>query len=222
MLRAAGTHRSCARTWSNNQGGARMKAARVYARIADRRRDFLHKPSTRLVRQDRVVVVEVLTVRIMVENHMLSRAVSYAAWTESRSMSEYKAAWYGRELVTIDRFFPSSRCSACGVLAGKVVLNVRERTRVCGVILDRDVNTAINIRAAGLAASACGAGVRPQRESSRTGRPATEQEGHGAIRDGARAPNHPQVAPQSLFRKRRKSTQPAYGIIRVGGHRGSP
>ena len=127
----------------------------------------------------------------MVKNSKLARAISDAAWTELRTMLEYKAAWYGRELVVIDRFFPSSRlCSACGTLQQNLPLNVRTWTCSCGVTHDRDVNAAINIRAAGLAASACGAGVRPQRENSRTGRSAVKQEGRGATRDGARAPNH--------------------------------
>jgi len=90
-------------------------------------------------------------------------------------MLEYKCAWYGRELVVIDRFFPSSKlCGACGTVAAKLPLNVREWTCACGAVHDRDVNAACNILAAGLAA--CGDGVRPQRESSRTGRSAVKQE----------------------------------------------
>ncbi|MET9914907.1 zinc ribbon domain-containing protein, partial [Streptomyces sp. NPDC006476] len=90
---------------------------------------------------------------------------------------EYKCAWYGRELVVIDRFFPSSKlCGSCGTVGGKLPLNVREWTCACGTTHDRDVNAARNILAAGLAASACGDGVRPQRESSRTGRSSVKQE----------------------------------------------
>ena len=93
-------------------------------------------------------------------------------------MLEYKCAWYGRDLVVIDRWFPSSKtCSACGTLAGSMPLNVREWTcSGCNTWHDRDVNAAKNILAAGLAVSACGARVRPQRESSRTGRSARKQE----------------------------------------------
>ncbi|GAB3718000.1 RNA-guided endonuclease TnpB family protein [Nocardiopsis oceani] len=176
---------------SVNRDKARKKVARVHARITDRRKDFLHKLTTRLVRENQVVVIEDLTVRNLVKNRKLARAISDAAWTELRTMLEYKAAWYGRELVAIDRFFPSSKlCSACGKLQDKLPLNVREWTCGCGVTHDRDVNAAVNIKAAGLAVSACGAGVRPQRESSRTGQSASKQEGHGATRDGARASNH--------------------------------
>jgi len=162
---------------SANRDKARVKVARVHARITDRRRDFLHKLTTRLVRENQTVVIEDLSVRSMVKNHTLARAISDASWTELRSMLEYKCAWYGRELVVIDRWFPSSKlCGACGTIREKLPLNVREWTCACGVVHDRDVNAARNILAAGLAVSACGDGVRPQRESSRTGQPSVKQE----------------------------------------------
>jgi putative transposase len=156
---------------SANRAKARVKVARVHARIADRRRDHLHKLSTRLVRENQAVVIEDLNVRGMSSNHTLARAISDAAWAELRRMLEYKCAWYGRELIVVDRWFPSSRtCSVCGRLAGSLPLSVREWScQGCGTWHDRDVNAARNILAAGLAAAACGAGVRPQRESSRTG-----------------------------------------------------
>ncbi|WP_405530908.1 transposase [Streptomyces canus] len=162
---------------SANREKARRTVTRVHARIADRRRDFLHKLSTRLVRENQTVVIEDLSVRNLLKNGTLARAISDAAWTELRSMLEYKCAWYGRELVVIDRFFPSSKlCGNCGTVRGKLPLNVREWTCVCGAVHDRDVNAARNILAAGLAASACGEGVRPQRESSRTGQSSVKQE----------------------------------------------
>jgi putative transposase len=162
---------------SANRDKARRKVAKVHARIADRRRDFLHKLTTRLVRENQTVVIEDLTVRNLLKNGKLARAISDAAWTDLRSMLEYKCAWYGRELVVIDRFFPSSRlCGACGTVREKLPLNVREWTCECGTVHDRDVNAARNILAAGLAVSACGDGVRPQRESSRTGRSSAKQE----------------------------------------------
>ncbi|MEH0422985.1 RNA-guided endonuclease InsQ/TnpB family protein [Streptomyces sp. B21-083] len=159
-----------------NRARARRKVARVHARIADRRRDFLHKLTTRLVRENQTVVIEDLTVRNMVRNRSLSRAVADAAWSEFRGMLEYKAAWYGREVIAVDRWFPSSKlCSTCGTIRSKLPLNVRTWTCECGAVHDRDVNAAKNILAAGLAVSVCGAGVRPQRESSRTGQPAMKQ-----------------------------------------------
>jgi putative transposase len=177
--RLARAQRELSRTakGSNNREKARRKVGRVHARITDRRRDFLHKLSTRLVRENQTVVIEDLAVRNMVKNHNLARAISDASWRELRMMLEYKCAWYGRNLVVVDRWFPSSKlCGACGTIAEKMPLNVREWTCECGTVHDRDVNAAKNILAAGLAVSACGDGVRPQRESSRTGRSSVKQE----------------------------------------------
>ncbi|SEC42835.1 putative transposase [Streptomyces sp. 3213] len=155
---------------SANREKARRKVARVHARIADRRRDHLHKLSTRLVRENQTVVIEDLTVRNLLKNGTLARAVSDASWTQLRSMLAYKCAWYGRELVVIDRWFPSSKlCGTCGTVVAKMPLNFRAWTCACGAVHDRDINAARNILAAGLAASACGDGVRPQRESPRRG-----------------------------------------------------
>ncbi|MFI9365136.1 RNA-guided endonuclease InsQ/TnpB family protein [Kitasatospora sp. NPDC053057] len=161
---------------SANREKARRKVARVHARIADRRRDFLHKLTTRLVRENQTVVIEDLTVRNMLKNRKLARSISDASWTELRSMLEYKTEWYGRDLVTIDRWFPSSKlCSACGTIRDKMPLNVRAWECDCGAVHDRDVNAARNILAAGLAAAACGDGVRPQR-STPGGRSSVKQE----------------------------------------------
>ncbi|HSA49995.1 MAG TPA: RNA-guided endonuclease TnpB family protein, partial [Yinghuangia sp.] len=152
---------------SNNRARARLRVARVHARIADRRRDHLHKLSTRLVRDNQVVVIEDLSVRNMVKNRSLARAVSDAGWRDLRAMLEYKCAWYGRELVVLDRWFPSSKlCGACGTVAARLPLGVRAWTCGCGAVHDRDVNAARNILAAGPAVAACGDGVRPQREKS--------------------------------------------------------
>ena len=131
---------------SANRAKARLKVARVHARITDRRRDFLHKVTTRLVRENQVIAVEHLTVRNMVKNGRLARAISDASWREFRSMLEYKTAWYGRELVVVDRWFPSSKlCSACGTLQEKMPLNVRVWGCACGAAHDRDVNAARNL-----------------------------------------------------------------------------
>jgi putative transposase len=150
---------------SANRAKAKVKTARVYARITDRRTDFLHKLTTRLVRENQTLVIEDLSVRNMVRNHSLARAISDASWSEFRRQLEYKADWYGRTVVPVDRWFPSSKtCSACGHLAAKMPLSVREWTcAACGTLHDRDVNAAKTIRAAGLAVLACGDGVRPAR-----------------------------------------------------------
>jgi putative transposase len=155
---------------SRNREKARHKVAKVYARIADRRRDHLHKLTTRLVRENQAVVIEDLNVRNMVRNHCLARAISDAAWSELRTMLEYKCQWYGRDLVVVDRWFPSSKvCSACGALRDRLPLHVREWTCPCGVRHDRDVNAATNVKAAGLAVLACGDGVRPARAEAHAG-----------------------------------------------------
>ncbi|MFG3518287.1 RNA-guided endonuclease InsQ/TnpB family protein [Streptomyces bobili] len=130
------------------------------------RRSPIHKLTTRLVRENQTIVIEDLAVRNMVKNASLARAISDAAWSQLRSVLEYKAQWYGREVIAVDRWFPSSRlCSACGSLQQKMPLHVRTCTCECGTTHDRDVNAAKNILAVGLTASVCGAGVRPQRKT---------------------------------------------------------
>ncbi|WP_190047594.1 RNA-guided endonuclease InsQ/TnpB family protein, partial [Streptomyces galilaeus] len=105
----------------------------------------------------------------------LARAISDAAWSDFRSMLEDKAQWYNREVIAVDRWFPSSKlCSACGSLRLKMPLHVRTWTCDCGTTHDRDVNAAKNILAVGLTASVCGAGARPQRKTP-GGQSATKQ-----------------------------------------------
>lgn len=150
---------------SANRAKARLKVARIHARISDRRRDNLHKVTTKIIRENQVVVIEDLSVRNMVSNHKLARAISDASWAQLRSMLEYKGDWYGRQVIAIDRWYPSSKtCCDCGHLTEKMPLNVREWTcPQCSNVHDRDVNAAKNIRAVGLTVHACGDGVRPPR-----------------------------------------------------------
>ncbi|WP_405137294.1 RNA-guided endonuclease InsQ/TnpB family protein [Nocardia sp. NBC_01388] len=166
---------------SKNQDKARRKVARIHARISDRRRNDLHELTTRLVRENQTLVIEDLTVRNMMKNRKLSRSISDASWRQFRTMLEYKAEWYGRTVVVVDRWLPSSKlCSDCGTSVDSMPLRVRLWTcRQCGVTHDRDVNAAKNILAAGLAVSACGAGVRPRRSTAR-GQSATKQESQSA------------------------------------------
>ena len=119
----------------------------------------------RLVRENQALAIEDLSVRNMVTNHSLARAISDASWSELRRQLEYKADWYGRTVIAVDRFYPSSKtCSACGVIAAKMPLNVREwQCARCGASHDRDVNAAKVIRAEGLSVLACGDGIRPAR-----------------------------------------------------------
>lgn len=148
---------------SNRRRKAKLKVAKLHAKIADSRRDFLHKLSTRLINENQVIAVESLSVSNMQKNRCLSKSISDAGWSEFVRQLEYKAKWYGRELVGIDRWYPSSkRCSDCGYTMPKMPLNVRQWTcPECGSIHDRDVNAARNVLAAGLAVSARGETVSP-------------------------------------------------------------
>ncbi|HEY6287690.1 MAG TPA: RNA-guided endonuclease TnpB family protein [Ktedonobacteraceae bacterium] len=158
---------------SKNRAKACKKVASIHARIADRRRDFLHQLSTRLIRENQTICVESLQVKNMVKNHRLAKAISDVGWSEFVSLLSYKAAWYGRNLVKIDNWYPSSkRCYDCGHLLDSLALDVRVWTCTeCGVVHDRDLNAARNIHAVGLTVfEACGEAVRPGRALSRSGK----------------------------------------------------
>jgi len=148
---------------SANRAKAKMKVARIHANISDARKDFLHKLSTRLINENQVIAVESLAVSNMQKNHCLAKSISDASWAEFVRQLEYKALWYGRTLIGIDRWYPSSkRCNDCGYTIGSLPLNVRGWTcPECGVVHDRDINAARNILAAGLAVSVCGENVSP-------------------------------------------------------------
>ena len=148
---------------SKNRAKAKLKVARIHAKIADTRRDFTHKLSTRLIRENQTIATETLAVKNMLKNGNLAKSISDAGWSDFVRQLEYKAKWYGRTLVGIDKWYPSSkRCSACGFVVSKMPLSVREWTcPECGVVHDRDLNAARNILAAGLAASALGESGNP-------------------------------------------------------------
>ncbi|MFI6153439.1 RNA-guided endonuclease InsQ/TnpB family protein [Kitasatospora sp. NPDC051170] len=162
---------------SRNREKARAKVARAHARVADARRDFHHQLSTRLMRDNQAVAVENLAVKALARTR-LAKSVHDAGWSAFVSMLEYKAVKFGRSLVRIGRFEPTSQvCSCCGVKDGPKPLHVRVwQCAACGARLDRDVNAAVNIaKAAGLAVTACRAKVRPgfvpaQREEAGTRR----------------------------------------------------
>lgn len=148
---------------SKNRTKARLKVARLAAKVSDTRKDFLHKLSTRLIRENQTIAVETLAVKNMVRNKHLSKSISDAGWSEFVRQLTYKAHWYGRNLVGIDKWYPSSkRCSDCGFVLTKIPLSVRNwACPECGTNHDRDVNAARNILAAGLAVSALGESVIP-------------------------------------------------------------
>jgi putative transposase len=162
-LARAQRHLAKKKKGSKNRAKARVKVARIHAKIADRRRDYQHKLSTQIIRENQMVCIESLAVKNMVKNHCLAKAISDVGWSEFVRQLEYKAAWYGRTLVKIDKWYPSSkRCFDCGHVLDSLPLDVRQWTcPECGVVHDRDINAAKNVLAAGLAVSACGEGVRP-------------------------------------------------------------
>lgn len=149
---------------SNNRNKARLRVARQHERIANIRRNFHHQVARKLVNENQVIVLEDLKVSNMVKNRKLSRAISEQGWYQFRSFLEYKCNWYGRELIIISQWYPSSKtCSSCGSIQTKMPLSVREWTCPdCGTHHDRDINAAKNILAVGTTVSACGDSVRPK------------------------------------------------------------
>ncbi|MEV7691624.1 RNA-guided endonuclease InsQ/TnpB family protein [Streptomyces bungoensis] len=146
----------------SNRNKARGKVARAHARVADARREFHHRLSTKLIRENQAVAVEDLAVKGLARTR-LAKSVHDAGWSAFVTMLEYKAARYGRTFVKIGRFERTSQvCSVCGVKDGPKPLHVRLWTcRACGAVLDRDINAAVNVaKAAGLVVSARGAQVR--------------------------------------------------------------
>ncbi|MBW4046514.1 MAG: IS200/IS605 family element transposase accessory protein TnpB [Proteobacteria bacterium] len=152
-----------AKLGSKNRAKWKLKVAALHAHVADARRDFLHKLSTRLISENQVIAVETLSVSNMQRNRSLAKSISDASWAEFVRQLEYKAQWYGRTLIGIDRWYPSSkRCSVCGHTKTSMPLSVRTwDCPSCGTTHDRDVNAARNVLAAGLAASAHGEAVSP-------------------------------------------------------------
>jgi putative transposase len=144
---------------SRNRHKLRQKVARLHARIADCRRDAIHKATRTLINENQVLCVESLNIVGMLKNRSLAKAISDAGWGEFVRQLEYKAAWAGRQLVKVSQWLPSSkRCHGCGHQVEKLPLSRRHwHCERCGQAIDRDINAARNIRTAGLAGLACGA-----------------------------------------------------------------
>ena len=137
---------------SNNRFKQRKIVFKIHQKIANQRLDFLHKLSTKLINENQVICLEDLQVKNMVKNHCLSKSISDVSWGKFVELLKYKSNWYGRELVQVDKFFPSSKmCSNCGNIKKDLTLKDREyNCSFCGVKVDRDYNASLNILSEGL------------------------------------------------------------------------
>lgn len=137
------------RKYSKNKGKrTKKKLSRLHEKVANKRKDFLHKLSSELVKNHDTIALETLAVKNMVKNHNLAQAISDASWSTFVTMLEYKAEWYGKNILRIGQFAPSSKtCSCCGTINRELQLKDREWTcSNCSTVLDRDVNAAVNIK----------------------------------------------------------------------------
>jgi putative transposase len=157
---------------SKRKAKRRLQIAKLHSQIADKRSDFLHKLSTKVVRENQSIVLEDLNVSGMVKNRKLSRAISLQGWREFRVLCEAKTEKFGRKFAVISRWEPTSQvCSDCGFKWGKLDLKVRTVTCIgCGAAHDRDENAAKNINKVGI--GHCHDSKRTQRDS-KTGSPAS-------------------------------------------------
>ena len=137
---------------SSNYQKQKLKVARLHEKIANQRKDFLHQLSANLIKNHDVICIENLASRNLMKNHHLARAIGDVSWYEFVRQLRYKTDWYGKKIVTVSRWFPSSQlCSTCGVNSGKKPLSVREWTcESCGTYHDRDINASLNILKEGL------------------------------------------------------------------------
>ena len=145
-------HLSRKKKGSNRYKKSKFRIARLHNKVANKRNDFLHNVTTLLVNNYDVICIEDLNVSGMLSNHKLSKAISDTSFSMFRSMLEYKCNWYGKKLVVIDRFYPSSKtCSKCGWKKENLTLSDRIfKCENCGIEIDRDFNASINIERVGV------------------------------------------------------------------------
>lgn len=136
---------------SKSRDKQRIKVASIHEKITNRRQDFLHKLSKKLIDENQIICIEDLNVKGMMTNHKLAKSIGNCGWGEFVRQLHYKADWYGRELITIDRFFPSSKiCYHCGWINESLELKDREWACQCGKMINRDFNASLNILRQGL------------------------------------------------------------------------
>ena len=190
-LGRAQKHLSRCEKGSKNREKARIKVAKIYQRVSDIRTDFLQKLSTQLVHENQVILVETLRTKNLLKNHRLARAIADAGFGGFLRMLEYKCQWYGRTLVKLDPFFPSSKlCCICHQKNTELKLQDRWRCPHCQTDHQRDENAIVNIFVEGLriltegrSVAACGGTVRPKREPRRAPvkqEPSLETSSHAA------------------------------------------
>lgn len=135
--------------YSKNKGKrTRNKLAKLHEKVAKQRLDFLHKVSTKLIRDNQTIALETLNIKEMVKNHNLAQSITDVSWGMFNQMLEYKAEWYGTNIIRIGTFEPSSKtCSCCGYINKELKLSDRKwKCNGCGTIHDRDINAAVNIK----------------------------------------------------------------------------
>ena len=137
---------------SNNRNKVRLKLAKLHERIKNQKQDYLHNITSKIINENQVIVIEDLNVRGMLKNHKLAKSIQELGLYEMRRQLEYKSKWYGKELVFVSRWFPSSKtCCECGWKNNNLTLKDREfMCEECGTVIDRDLNAAINIEKEGI------------------------------------------------------------------------
>ena len=136
---------------AKNYQKQKRKVARLHEKIMNQRTDFLNKLSTEIIKNNDVICMEDLNTKGMLRNHKLAKSISDVSWSMFVTKLQYKSDWYGKQIVKIDRWYPSSQiCSSCGVNSGKKTLDIRYWECECGAKHDRDINASINIKNEGL------------------------------------------------------------------------